>query len=242
MKQPREEAPAGRQDATFSLSDFSRPSGMTNGPPVVHYAVSTSTSSPHRFYSHLPLPGGTTTSLKPLFWEVPSSSITSKGQHSPPGGEASIKVNSSSITPVYHPLRSSVVLPLGQGQGDRTGSTGMKIELEETENFGQSQIIGPHSPLRSDCQPNSPAESSGCSREAASAQRASASETKVHNWKKYKFIVLNSADGSENRSQTAVESSTKSTEQTASSLANINGRSVAYLKRNSITIPQEIIQ
>lgn len=52
-------------------------------------------------------------------------------------------------------------------------------------------MVNPRSPLKSDCQPNSPAESSGCSREAASPP-------KVHNWKKYKFIVLNSAEGDEN--------------------------------------------
>uniref|UniRef100_A0AAY4BF69 BCL6B transcription repressor n=1 Tax=Denticeps clupeoides TaxID=299321 RepID=A0AAY4BF69_9TELE len=45
----------------------------------------------------------------------------------------------------------------------------------------------PHSPLRSDCQPNSPTESSGCS--------AGGPDTKVRNWKKYKLIVLNGGKG-----------------------------------------------
>ncbi|XP_072544524.1 BCL6A transcription repressor b isoform X2 [Salminus brasiliensis] len=229
VKQPREEVPANStclpQDVSFNHSDVARSNGMTLGPPVVHYAISTSTSSPTRFYGHLPLPGSAVSSVKPLVWQVPSNSVITQGQRSPPVGEASIKVNSSSISPIYHPVRPSVVLQLGQNQGDRAGSAGMKVESEEMENFGHSQIIGPRSPLRSDCQPNSPAESSGCSREVASSQRASASEAKVHNWKKYKFIVLNSADGSENPSQTAIESNTRSTEHTAMSFSNSNSRS-----------------
>ncbi|XP_036452889.1 BCL6A transcription repressor b isoform X2 [Colossoma macropomum] len=242
VKQPREEVPASPtclpQDTVFNYNDVprsisSRPKGMTLGPPVVHYAVSTSTGSPTRFYSHLPLSGGSTSSVRPLFWQVPSSSVITQGPRSPPGGEPSIKVNSSSISPVYHPVRSSVVHQLGQDQRDRTGSTGMKMELEEVENFGHSQINGPRSPLRSDCQPNSPAESSGCSREAASSQRASASEAKVHNWKKYKFIVLNSADGSENPTQPAVEPTAKSTDQTATSHLNVNSRSVEELSQRA---------
>ncbi|KAL7879455.1 hypothetical protein SRHO_G00017090 [Serrasalmus rhombeus] len=240
VKQPREEVPTSPtclpQDTIFNFSDVprsisSRPNGMALGSPVVHYAVSTSTGSPTRFYSHLSDAGGSASSVKPLFWQVPSSSVITQGPRSPPGGEPSIKVNSSSISPVYHPVRSSVVHQLGHNQGDRMGSTGMKVELEE--NFGHSQINGPRSPLRSDCQPNSPAESSGCSREAASSQRASASEVKVHNWKKYKFIVLNSADGSENPSQPAVEPTTKSTDQTATSHLNVNSRSVEELSQRA---------
>lgn len=214
------------QDVSFSFSDVTRSSGRSLGPPVVHYAVSTSTSSPTRFYGHLPVPGAATSSVKPLAWQVPCNSVITQGQRSPPVGEASHKVNSSSISQIYHPVRPSVVLQLGQDQGNKASSAGMKVESEEMENFGHSQIIGPHSPLRSDCQPNSPAESSGCSREAASSQRASASEAKVHNWKKYKFIVLNSADGSENLSQTGTESTTKSIEHIATSFLNSNSRSV----------------
>ncbi|KAG9273672.1 hypothetical protein AMEX_G10407 [Astyanax mexicanus] len=230
VKQPREEVQASHtslpQDVSFSFSNVTRSSGRSLGPPVVHYAVSTSTSSPTRFYGHLPVPGASTSSVKPLAWQVPCNSVITQGQRSPPVGEASHKVNSSSISQIYHPVRPSVVLQLGQDQGNNASSAGMKVEAEDMENFGHSQIIGPHSPLRSDCQPNSPAESSGCSREAASSQRASANEAKVHNWKKYKFIVLNSADGSENLSQTGTESTTKSTEHTSISYLNNNSRSV----------------
>uniref|UniRef100_A0A3B1IM34 BCL6A transcription repressor b n=1 Tax=Astyanax mexicanus TaxID=7994 RepID=A0A3B1IM34_ASTMX len=230
VKQPREEVQASHtslpQDVSFSFSNVTRSSGRSLGPPVVHYAVSTSTSSPTRFYGHLPVPGAATSSVKPLAWQVPCNSVITQGQRSPPVGEASHKVNSSSISQIYHPVRPSVVLQLGQDQGNNASSAGMKVEAEDMENFGHSQIIGPHSPLRSDCQPNSPAESSGCSREAASSQRASANEAKVHNWKKYKFIVLNSADGSENLSQTGTESTTKSTEHTSISYLNSNSRSV----------------
>uniref|UniRef100_A0A8C1L8S8 BCL6A transcription repressor b n=1 Tax=Cyprinus carpio TaxID=7962 RepID=A0A8C1L8S8_CYPCA len=64
----------------------------------------------------------------------------------------------------------------------------------EVENTEASHSSSPKSPLRSDCQPNSPAESSSCSRGAASPP-SSISHPKIRNWKKYKFIVLNSTDG-----------------------------------------------
>ncbi|XP_066537579.1 BCL6A transcription repressor b [Hoplias malabaricus] len=221
MKQTREKAPASSpclpQDMSFSTS---RPNGTALGPQVVHYSISTSTSSPTRFYSHLPPSGGTTTSIKPLLWQVPShSSVITQAQRPSPGGEVSIKVNSSSISPIYHPVRPSVVLQRGQDPENRTGSAGMKTNMEVVENFGRSQIPGPHSPLRSDCQPNSPAESSSCS-------KASPSEAKVRNWKKYKFIVLNSTDGLETPPQTSVENSTKRFEHTATSDSSVHSRSV----------------
>ncbi|XP_078060324.1 B-cell lymphoma 6 protein homolog isoform X2 [Mustelus asterias] len=62
-------------------------------------------------------------------------------------------------------------------------------------------LIGPHSPLKSDCQPNSPTESSS----SRNAFRSSCSESptakspidpKACNWKKYKFIILNSLNQS----------------------------------------------
>ncbi|KAL4608134.1 B-cell lymphoma 6 protein-like isoform X1 [Arapaima gigas] len=56
----------------------------------------------------------------------------------------------------------------------------------------------PQSPLKSDCQPNSPTESSS-SKNAALGQTSRSPDTqntldpKARNWKKYKYIVLNSA-------------------------------------------------
>ncbi|KAL4630723.1 hypothetical protein GN956_G15975 [Arapaima gigas] len=58
-------------------------------------------------------------------------------------------------------------------------------------------MSSPQSPLKSDCQPNSPTESSS-SKNAALSQVVVPSQgtqdPKARNWKKYKFIVLNSAN------------------------------------------------
>uniref|UniRef100_A0A8C1SY61 BCL6A transcription repressor b n=1 Tax=Cyprinus carpio TaxID=7962 RepID=A0A8C1SY61_CYPCA len=81
----------------------------------------------------------------------------------------------------------------------------------EVENIEPCHTSGPKSPLRSDCQPNSPAESSSCSRGAASPP-SSISHPKIRNWKKYKFIVLNSTDGAnDSSSQTPSHMATEST-------------------------------
>lgn len=53
-------------------------------------------------------------------------------------------------------------------------------------------ICSPQSPLRSDCQPNSPTESSSSINANMSLQPSDCPRyTKARNWKKYKFIVLN---------------------------------------------------
>uniref|UniRef100_W5MD15 BCL6A transcription repressor a n=1 Tax=Lepisosteus oculatus TaxID=7918 RepID=W5MD15_LEPOC len=60
-------------------------------------------------------------------------------------------------------------------------------------------MSSPQSPLKSDCQPNSPTESSSSKNAALSQTAGSPSsqgtqDPKARNWKKYKFIVLNSAN------------------------------------------------
>lgn len=59
--------------------------------------------------------------------------------------------------------------------------------------FNKGVICSPQSPLRSDCQPNSPTESSSSRNASMSLKQPSDSPTdaKAHNWKKYKFIVMN---------------------------------------------------
>ncbi|XP_023653949.1 B-cell lymphoma 6 protein isoform X2 [Paramormyrops kingsleyae] len=62
-------------------------------------------------------------------------------------------------------------------------------------------VGSPQSPLKSDCQPNSPTESSSSKNAALSLGQAPGSPTapgmadpKARNWKKYKYIVLNSVN------------------------------------------------
>lgn len=132
-------------------------------PSVVHYAVSSFPCNLTSVYSRLsppPFPTGSVSNSKLLSWEIPKDGqAVTRGPCSDAGGSGGSGV---SVDP-------AVCLD-------------QRAEVEEAEVENS-----PHSPLKSDCQPNSPAESSGCSREAAPPP-------KVCNWKKYKFIVLNSAE------------------------------------------------
>ncbi|XP_062853306.1 BCL6A transcription repressor a [Trichomycterus rosablanca] len=69
---------------------------------------------------------------------------------------------------------------------------------------GRKGLIGsPQSPLKSDCQPNSPTESSSSKNAALShvsqppAPQGTPPDPKARNWKKYKFIVLNQSSREE---------------------------------------------
>lgn len=65
-------------------------------------------------------------------------------------------------------------------------------------------ICSPQSPLRSDCQPNSPTESNSSKNATFSLKPPSDCpiDAKAHNWKKYKLIVMNqSPDGNETVAQ-----------------------------------------
>lgn len=163
----------------------------TYGPPNLHYAVSTSTESPTRFYRHLPLPLETPNTTNPL-WQIPKTGVIARQQHS----------TRTMTNAGEERNRPSVLFRSARAEGDRKAP----VLHSEVENSS-----GPESPLRSDCQPNSPAESSSCSRGAASPP-SSVTHPKAHNWKKYKFIVLNAtdaaADGSSPTPSHAVAEST----------------------------------
>ncbi|KAG8136393.1 putative B-cell lymphoma 6 protein [Naja naja] len=75
------------------------------------------------------------------------------------------------------------------------------VETKRTQRFeptnaplNRKVVTSPQSPQKSDCQPNSPTESSSSKTACISPSTASKSPTdpKACNWKKYKFIVLNS--------------------------------------------------
>ncbi|XP_027009468.1 BCL6A transcription repressor b isoform X1 [Tachysurus fulvidraco] len=163
VRQLRGEAPAD----SFHLPQDMNINLCDLTPPVVHSTL----SNPTIIYSHVPprpFPNGSLSNGKPLSWEIPKDShAVTRGPGSGPG-ESRDKYKSTD--PAAHQDRST------------------KVEESEVEN--SPHMVSPHSPLKSDCQPDSPAESSGCSREAASPP-------KVRNWKKYKFIVLNSTEGDE---------------------------------------------
>lgn len=64
-------------------------------------------------------------------------------------------------------------------------------------------ICSPQSPLRSDCQPNSPTESNSSRNATLSLKRPSdcPKDAKARNWKKYKLIVLNQSDENDKEAQ-----------------------------------------
>ncbi|XP_071764112.1 BCL6A transcription repressor b [Centroberyx gerrardi] len=76
--------------------------------------------------------------------------------------------------------------------------------LGSSPGFGKGVICSPQSPLRSDCQPNSPTESSSSRNASLSLKQPSgcSEEAKARNWKKYKFIVMNqTSDESDKEAQ-----------------------------------------
>ncbi|XP_051990195.1 B-cell lymphoma 6 protein-like [Xyrauchen texanus] len=197
------EAPCFLSDALNTPSSVNT---RTYGPCSLHYAVSTSTESPTRFYRHLPLLLETSNTTNPL-WQIPKTSVTSQPESGVTTGRA--------METREERIRPSVLFRSARAEGDRKGAPCVNTDTRS-----------PQSPLRSDCQPNSPAESSSCSRGVASPQR-SVSDPKVRNWKKYKFIVLNSKDGvtdhnTPTQSQTVKDSTYKANEDTSRSQPNID--------------------
>ncbi|KAM9323707.1 BCL6A transcription repressor b isoform 2-T3 [Pholidichthys leucotaenia] len=65
--------------------------------------------------------------------------------------------------------------------------------LRLSPGFSKGVICSPQSPHRSDCQPNSPTESSSSKNASMSLKPHPdfPKDAKAHNWKKYKFIVMN---------------------------------------------------
>ncbi|KAK7945802.1 hypothetical protein WMY93_001530 [Mugilogobius chulae] len=63
--------------------------------------------------------------------------------------------------------------------------------LRLSSGFDKPLMCSPQSPLRSDGQPNSPTESSSCKNAAFNLKEHCPKEPKAHNWKKFKFILMN---------------------------------------------------
>uniref|UniRef100_A0A3P8WQX0 BCL6A transcription repressor b n=1 Tax=Cynoglossus semilaevis TaxID=244447 RepID=A0A3P8WQX0_CYNSE len=67
--------------------------------------------------------------------------------------------------------------------------------------FSKGVICSPQSPLRSDCHPNSPTESSSSRNATMSLKQPSdyPKDSRARNWKKYKFIVMNQSHNEDNK-------------------------------------------
>ncbi|CAJ1071916.1 BCL6A transcription repressor b [Xyrichtys novacula] len=102
-----------------------------------------------------------------------------------------------------HPSFSTTIVRPGRTQGSHPRpATPMDEDsvqhpqsscLRLSPGFVKGVICSPQSPLRSDCQPNSPTESNSSKNAMLSLKQQSdcPSDTKARNWKKYKLIVLN---------------------------------------------------
>ncbi|XP_028650855.1 BCL6A transcription repressor a isoform X1 [Erpetoichthys calabaricus] len=91
-----------------------------------------------------------------------------------------------------------------EGSGNGSAGDAMDLQLHSSHHDSPGSCKGllnsPQSPQKSDCQPNSPTESSSSKNASFSHTLTSSSQCspdpKARNWKKYKFIVLNSANQS----------------------------------------------
>ncbi|KAK6483773.1 B-cell lymphoma 6 protein-like protein isoform X1 [Huso huso] len=129
-------------------------------------------------------------SPKPMGILLRKNSFSTPGHEQADKGKRSPSVEEE-LSPRHYPL---------------SGSAGSRKAL----------MSSPQSPLKSDCQPNSPTESSS-SKNAAFSQTASSPTSQCppdprRNWKKYKLIVLNSSNHSKEDSSSSSSGSPRDTE------------------------------
>ncbi|XP_067108472.1 BCL6A transcription repressor b [Osmerus mordax] len=171
--------------------------------PSVFSGINASGSSYH-VYGHLPIPLG-------------KLSEACKISDLPKGGtlplnlcsqvyEGTEAATTTTTTIIHHPLSSHsssspVICNSGALRGLQAPTSSMEDCTQHPQpsphsmspGCGKGVICSPQSPHRSDCHPNSPTESSSSKNAALSVTqpRGCKEEPKAHNWKKYKFIVMN---------------------------------------------------
>lgn len=128
-----------------------------------------------------------------------------RGSHGEPATVVSHPVSRhpSFPAPIIRPAGSHRTLQRsdtssGEEDGIQHPQTGC---LRLSPSFIKGVICSPQSPLRSDCQPNSPTESNS-SRNATLSLKQPPScpkDSRARNWKKYKLIVLNQTPDEDNK-------------------------------------------
>ncbi|XP_029381403.1 BCL6A transcription repressor b [Echeneis naucrates] len=120
---------------------------------------------------------------------------------------------SSHSLPFHSSVPSANIKPVGDHGSHKRSPGPMEDEnfqhpqtscMRLSSGFSKGLICSPQSPLRSDCQPNSPTESSSSRNATLSLRHPSdcPKDTKARNWKKYKFIIMNQTpDQNKNESQ-----------------------------------------
>ncbi|KAM9720274.1 BCL6A transcription repressor b isoform 3-T3 [Menidia menidia] len=93
-------------------------------------------------------------------------------------------------SPVAHGSFQSPAAPMEEDNFNHPQASCLRL----SPGYSKGVICSPQSPLRSDCQPNSPTESSSSINAGAGHKQPTdtgCKDTRPHNWKKYKFIVMN---------------------------------------------------
>uniref|UniRef100_A0A3P9J074 B-cell lymphoma 6 protein homolog n=1 Tax=Oryzias latipes TaxID=8090 RepID=A0A3P9J074_ORYLA len=142
---------------------------------------------------------------------IPAGKFSDSHEIGPQNPESSTVLDRSALP---HCAFSSAVIKPALGHGSTQAPTAAMEEdgpqhppasyLRLSTSYNRGVICSPQSPLRSDCQPNSPTESSSSISASMSQNQAQhcPKEAKARNWKKYKFIVLNqTTDGSDKEAQ-----------------------------------------
>ncbi|KAM4551347.1 BCL6A transcription repressor b isoform 1-T1 [Odontesthes bonariensis] len=117
--------------------------------------------------------------------------------------ESSTSISHSVLS--HSPFPSTIIRPL-VAHGSFQGPAAPMEEnfhhpqtscLRLSPGYSKGVICSPQSPLRSDCQPNSPTESSSSINASMSHKQLTdcSEDTRARNWKKYKFIVMNQTPG-----------------------------------------------
>ncbi|XP_070829561.1 BCL6A transcription repressor b [Chaetodon trifascialis] len=124
--------------------------------------------------------------------------------------------HNESTTIISHPVPchpsfpTNIIQPAGAHRSLQRPDTPMEEDsiqhpqtscLRLPSGFVKGVICSPQSPLRSDCQPNSPTESNSSKNATLSLKQPSdcPKDAKARNWKKYKLIVMNQAPDENNK-------------------------------------------
>ncbi|XP_010902501.2 BCL6A transcription repressor b isoform X1 [Esox lucius] len=207
-------------DGVEANSSRSSPSSLrdwSSYSPSVFSGINASGSSHHIHGQHLPIPVGKLPDAHTVgdlhqgatVFQKPGSPVNRVEDTAIIHHSLSCHSSSSSVA-ITRPLpcTSCQSVAFGGLQGSENGGASDMEEdsiqhpkpgsLSLSPGCSKGVICSPKSPLRSDCQPNSPTESSGCSRNVALAltrPSGCSQENKARNWKKYKFIVMNQTSG-----------------------------------------------
>ncbi|XP_032887573.1 B-cell lymphoma 6 protein isoform X5 [Amblyraja radiata] len=165
------------------------------------YSVLPPSPHPYTLYPHLPLHGY---SANPYTGSWPEGPRTQGrgGQHgcARPGPCPAADPTGLAMEGGAGPQYLSPLPPAPRRAPPSGVGLGQRLAGEEGGPSGCRLPPGPRSPLKSDCQPNSPTESSSSKKAGRGVPGTPPTPTplptplgpKVCNWKKYKFIVLNS--------------------------------------------------